>query len=261
MTHTTNSLLWISWFHVACLPFTATKRCHVHPCGCGASLLHTRIHWCSTFVAVTGPKIAHRCAGAREFEVFVATFRCLKTLIYQGKTLTLGDFHFGATFSTDSCAKMQMEVKRLNVGESQRRHQTTLGVEAPVTVSPLYDAKNAVTTSIKGSDFFIVNAPGAQAADVFGPLVLAGGHTVLETYACRARVNTNVTADAFGMEMGKAGGEFFIFFCNHNANRDIFRGTTRCCAVVDKRAWQRYFGTFAGRAWYMAANLGLHCTT
>eukprot|EP01105_Mastigella_eilhardi_P020462 TRINITY_DN487_c1_g1_i7.p1 TRINITY_DN487_c1_g1~~TRINITY_DN487_c1_g1_i7.p1 ORF type:complete len:321 (+),score=39.78 TRINITY_DN487_c1_g1_i7:682-1644(+) len=64
------------------------------------------------------PKLSRGCAGtAREFEKFCANFRCLKSLIHRGKTLSLGDFHFGATFN-GTTEQVQMVVKTLDLAES-----------------------------------------------------------------------------------------------------------------------------------------------
>jgi len=170
----------------------------------------------------------------------------LKSYLYQGQTISMGQLHAGALLGSDF-QKTKVMVKPLqNLYHAKHRCVTKSLRQGNIQLNP--DG----VVNVMDCTSFILNAPGASAADGFCGLQLTDPAVkVLELHQNK-HIKKKITPELFKEEYDKAALEedFFIIFSTSATNIMPADFPSQRAALVCKGNFTDYFGPFAGRAFY-----------
>jgi hypothetical protein len=183
------------------------------------------------------------------WEEFVARFRALKSGVFEGECVPLGQLHAGAVLS-QAAKKTTVVVRRQKLVQASRHYDSRSSGQDVRIVH-----ENGTGELL---DMVVRNAKQAPAADVFTAVELAQSSDgqqrtiVHETYACRMRDEVLSKVD-FVEELNKAAAQddIFMFFARGNSAPDLqafVLSTDRRVGLVSHEVMLPYFGPFALRA-------------
>ena len=196
--------------------------------------------------------------GWRAWEEFIADFQSLKSKVFDGKVMTLEEFHAGAKLS-NSAAKSLIKVREKNAVWTTKQYPS----RSDKGVVEVIEHEQGEVPFKRLCDVLVVNGPNAPAADVFSCIQFlqnapSGGEReedgvwVNETFACRHRQKETLSQSDYENEREKAAGpdDFFMMFVtgDSNVNLESNGNRSRKSGLVDSKNFSAYFGPFAGRA-------------
>jgi len=174
----------------------------------------------------------------RDWESFIAEFLCLKAKVFNGRTLSLSELHYGAKLSPRAQESM-VEVEEQVVEKVSTRY--LCGAQLRQEVPIPYDS-------------IVINGLGASGPDIFSTRCLRNGKRkklINEVIACRLRKDGKLSSKDYNTERGlakqKRKDDFFMMFVRNESTPGLILGPERD-GLVDASCFSDYFGPCVGRA-------------
>lgn len=182
-------------------------------------------------------------ATFHHLEEFVLHFRALKSKVFAGKNVSMGEFHAGAKLSPLAQNTVIHVREQQSVRAASQQRSKSDGKQVMIR----HEHGEAVLLGV-----VVLNGPSASAADVFTSVALVetgGSRIVHETFACRLRPQEVLSQEDFDFEHNKAANKNDIFLFIHAGRSSVDVNTSSCrVGLVDRAAFNDYFGPFAQRA-------------
>jgi len=184
----------------------------------------------------------------QQWEVFNASFRCLKSIAFNGQTTRISTLHSGAKFD-ESFHDFGIYSTPLSLVQASRQYGSKSGGPDEI----LHEKGRTLVSECKD---FILNAAGAPAGDGWcGFRSTVKGSTLhREVHQYKFVVDDALTEELLESERNKAAAidDVFLMFTTH----DSFNGKIpRNSGIVCKSNFLDYYGIFAGRVFYMLNTL------
>ncbi|RIA92386.1 hypothetical protein C1645_820819 [Glomus cerebriforme] len=185
----------------------------------------------------------------RNFEHFIATFRCLKSQIIENELTKISEVHSGARLNGDIEFKNHpLELEIVSNPESTNSENTNNNVICEDKIINFQQGKHCLVnySSDNYGDSFIRLNPKQNKSLILN-----------EVHQYKFWNDEKVNQEVYLKERKKAASksDFFILFTTKNCNKFEL---PQYSGIVDKENWNKYFGPFAHRAYRFATPLDIN---
>lgn len=182
----------------------------------------------------------------QHWEDFVARFWCVKTWAFAGEQVSWNDLHAGALLRENN---HMVRIKPLKLVKAKQHYPTKSSASRNLVVTTIQDTQ----VRPKECDYHILSAPGNSGGDSFC-FLMESGKPAAFSISCKNIARSRTVSD-YNQEFEKAASkeDFFMEFSTskYSSTFEASHLPTNRCGLVCASNYEKYFGPFAGQAYYL----------